>query len=62
MASFTYCYAFYGSVVIEAEDMDEADKKFDEFSVEDLRKNEDDWELTLIQEETDDGKIIDHMM
>ena len=62
MAKYTYCWAFYGSITIEARDREEADKKFDEIDMEDLRENEDDWELTLVQEERDDGKIIDHVM
>lgn len=64
MARYTYCWAFYGSLAIEAENREEADKKFDEFDIEDLRdpSNEDDWELTLVHEEKDDGTIIDHEM
>lgn len=62
MAKYTYCWEIYGSMTIEARDREEADKKFDEIDMEDLRENEDDWELTLVQEERDDGKIIDHVM
>lgn len=62
MKSFTYCWAFYGSITIEADSREEADEKFDELDMEDLRDHEDDWELTLVQEVTDDGKTIDHIM
>ena len=62
MKRFTYCWAFYGSTTIEAETREEADKKFDELDMEDLRDCEDDWGLTLVQEEDEDGHIIDHEM
>lgn len=62
MPRFTYCWAFYGSMTIEAENREDADKKFNDIDFEEIRENEDDWELTLVQEETDDGKTIDHVM
>lgn len=62
MKRFTYCWRFVGSLTIEAENKEEADKKFDELDMEDLRDHEDDWELTLIQEEDENGKTIDHVM
>lgn len=62
MKRFTYCWRFYGSTTIEAETREEADEKFDELDMEDLRDCEDDWELTLVQEEDEDGKITDHLM
>jgi hypothetical protein len=62
MKSFTYCWAFYGSMTIEAENREEADAKFDEIDFEELRDNEDDWELTLVQEEDENGKTTDYRM
>ena len=62
MKKFTYCWAFYGSTTIEAENRAEADKKFDELDMEDLRDYEDDWELTLVQEEDENGNLTDHLM
>lgn len=62
MRRFTYCWAFYGSLSIEAENREEADKKFDELDMEDLREHEDDWELTLVQEEDEDGNTTDYIM
>ena len=62
MKRFTYCWAFYGSETIEAETREEADKKFDELDMEDLREYEDDWELTLVQEEDEDGHLKNYIM
>lgn len=62
MKSFTYCWAFYGSMTIEAESKEEADAKFDEIDFEELRDHEDDWELTLVQEEDENGKTTDYRM
>ena len=63
MKKFTYCWIFYGSTTIEAEDREQSDKKFDELEIEDLRElPEDDWELTLVQEEDENGNIRDHLM
>jgi len=62
MKRFTYCYRFYGSLSIEAETKEEADKMFDEIDMEELRENEDDWELTLIQEEDENGKLKDYLL
>ena len=62
MKKFTYCWAFYGSTTIEAESRADADKKFDELDMEDLRDCEDDWELTLVQEEDENGNLTDHLM
>lgn len=62
MKSFTYCWSFYGSITIDAESREEADKKFDELDMEDLRDHEDDWEMTLVQEEDENGKIKDYIM
>lgn len=62
MKRFTYCWAFYGSTTIEAENREDADKQFDKLDMEDLRDYEDDWELTLVQEEDEDGKTTDYRM
>lgn len=62
MKNFTYCWAFYGSTTIEANTREEADKKFDELDFEYLRNCEDDWRMTLVQEEDENGNTIDHVM
>lgn len=64
MKTYTYCWVFYGSTMIEAESREEADKKFDELDIDDLRDpdKEDDWELTLVREEDENGKTIDYIM
>lgn len=62
MKKFTYCWRFYGSTTIEAESREDADKRFDKLDMEDLRNFEDDWELTLVQEEDENGYVTDHFM
>lgn len=62
MKKFTYCWRFYGSTTIEAESREDADKRFDKLDMEDLRNFEDDWELTLVQEEDENGYVTDHLM
>ena len=62
MKRFTYCWRFYGSLSIDAENKEEADKKFDEIDLDELREHEDDWELTLVQEENEDGRVFDYIM
>lgn len=60
MKSFTYCWRFYGSLTINAENREQADKQFDAIDIEDLREHEDDWELTLVQETDENGYVTDH--
>ena len=62
MKKFTYCWAIYGSTTIEAETREEADEMFDEIDFEELRNNEDGWELNLVQEEDENGNLTDHLM
>ena len=62
MKRFTYCYRFYGSLSIEAATKEEADRMFDEIDIEELQENEDDWELTLIQEEDENGKLKEYLL
>ena len=60
MKSFTYCWRFYGSITIKAENREQADQQFDEIDIEDLREHEDDWELTLVQETDENGRVTDY--
>ena len=62
MKNYTYCWAFYGSITIEAENREDADKMFDELDTGELREYEDDWSLTLVQERDENGKTIDYVM
>ena len=62
MKRYTYCWAFYRSMTIEAENKEDADKKFDEIDIEELRDHEDDWVLTLVQEEDENGNAKDYVM
>ena len=60
--TFTYCYEFYGSVDVEADNRDEADRLFDEIDFDKLRECEDGWCLTLVQETDDNGNTHDYVM